>query len=135
MPVMWTKDKIDYKDTIQGKFYGSDLTSYTALEITDGGTMADIQTGYVDSFSKGTWTDEEAYADAMNQYNYEISKYNNEVEKINAKSEQIQIKDRTLELKLRNLDTEQDAIQTELESVKKVIEKTVETVFKTFQSS
>ena len=134
MEVMWVNDKTNYTDTIKGKFT-SESGKYTGLEITDGGTNAKIQTGVVDSFQSGTWTDNTAYNEAMTEYNAETEKYNAEIQKINMKSEQIQLQDRTLELKLRNLDTEQNAIQTELESVKKVIEDTVKNVFKTFQSS
>ena len=137
MTINWTGDDgTDYEDTIKGAFIGNSTSGYSQLYITDGGAIAGLNTNrYVDSLKKGTWEDNDAYTDAMNQYNYEVTKYNNEVERINQKTEQIQLKDRTLELKLRNLDTEQNAIQTELESVKKVIEDTVKTVFKTFQSS
>ena len=80
-----------------------------------------------------TITDEVAYQNAMNQYNYERDVYEKAIADINAKTEQIQEQDRTLELRLRQLDTEQEALQTEMESVKKVIEKNIESTFKTFQ--
>lgn len=80
-----------------------------------------------------TITDEAAYQDAMNQYNYDKSVYEKAIADINAKTEKIQEQDRTLELRLRQLDTEQEALQTEMESVKKVIEKNIESTFKTFQ--
>ena len=81
-----------------------------------------------------TKTDEEAYQDAMNQYNYNQAVYEKEIENINAKTEKIQQQDRTLELRLRQLDTEQEALQTEMEAVKKVIDKNIESTFKTFDS-
>jgi len=80
-----------------------------------------------------TVTDEAAYQDAMNQYNYERDVYEKAIEDINAKTKKIQEQDRTLELRLRQLDTEQDALQTEMEAVKKVIEKNIESTFKTFE--
>ena len=77
--------------------------------------------------------DEQAYNEAMDQYNVDKANYEKEVADINAKTEELQETDRTLELRLKQLDTEQEALQTELDSVKKVIDKNVENVFKTFQ--
>ncbi len=85
------------------------------------------------SLNTETITDEAAYNDAMNQYNYDMQVYEKAIADINAKTERIQQQDRTLELRLRQLDTEQDALQTEMEAVKKVIEKNVESTFKTFE--
>ncbi len=83
--------------------------------------------------STSTETDQAAYDDAMNQYNYDVQVYEKRIEDINAKTKKIQEQDRTLELRLRQLDTEQDALQTEMEAVKKVIEKNIESTFKTFE--
>ena len=80
-----------------------------------------------------TETDEAAYQDAMNQYNYDMQVYEKAIQDINAKTEKIQQEDRTLELRLRQLDTEQEALQTEMEAVKKVIDKNIESTFKTFE--
>ena len=80
-----------------------------------------------------TITDEDAYNDAMNQYNYDMQVYEKALADINAKTEKIQEQDRTLELRLRQLDTEQEALQTEMEAVKKVIDKNIESTFKTFE--
>lgn len=80
-----------------------------------------------------TETDEAAYQDAMNQYNYDMQVYEKAIQDINAKTEKIQQQDRTLELRLRQLDTEQEALQTEMEAVKKVIDKNIESTFKTFE--
>ncbi len=85
------------------------------------------------SLSTETITDEAAYQDAMNQYNYERDVYEKAIQDINAKTKKIQEQDRTLELRLRQLDTEQDALQTEMEAVAKVIEKNIESTFKTFE--
>ena len=80
-----------------------------------------------------TITDENAYNDAMNQYNYDMQVYEMAIAVINAITEKFQEQERTLELRFRQLDTEQDALQTEMEAVKKVIEKNIESTFKTFE--
>lgn len=85
------------------------------------------------ALSTETITDETAYEDAMNQYNYDMQVYEKKIADINAKTQKIQEQDRTLELRLRQLDTEQEALQTEMEAVKKVIEKNIESTFKTFE--
>ena len=77
-------------------------------------------------------TDEEAYNQAMNNYNYQKMVYDKAIADINAKTEIIQQEDRTLELKLKQLDTEHNALQTEIEAVKKVCNKNIEETFKTF---
>ncbi len=79
-----------------------------------------------------TTQDEEAFDDAMNQYNAEKAQYDKRVAEIDAQTIIIQQQDRTLELHLTQLDTEQQAIQTELDAVKKVIDKNIEETFKTF---
>ncbi len=79
-------------------------------------------------------TDQAAYSDAMEHYNYKITQYEKELADINAKTSIIQVQDRTLELRLKQLDTEQKALSTEMEAVKSVISKNVETTFKTFSS-
>ena len=79
-----------------------------------------------------TETDQEAYQDAMNEYEHEKYLYDQAIQDINAKIEIVQAEDKNLELRLKQLDTEQDAIQTEMDAVQKVIEKNVESTFKTF---
>ncbi len=79
-------------------------------------------------------TDDTAYNDAMNQYNYDKAVYNQEVQAINAQIEVIQTQDKDLELRLKQLDTEESAISTEIDAVKKVISKNVESSFKTFNA-
>lgn len=79
-----------------------------------------------------TTTDQDAYNDAMNQYEYDKYQYDQQIQEINAKIEIVQAEDKNLELRLKQLDTEQDAIQTEMDAVQKVIEKNVESTFKTF---
>lgn len=84
------------------------------------------------ALTTNTTTDQTAYNDAMNQYEYDKTTYDKSVQDINSKIEIIQTEDKNLELRLKQLDTEQDAIQTEMDAVQKVIEKNVESTFKTF---
>lgn len=84
------------------------------------------------SLTANTTTDQQAYDDAMNQYEFDKTTYDKSVQDINTKIEIIQAEDKNLELRLKQLDTEQDAISTEMDAVQKVIEKNVESTFKTF---
>jgi hypothetical protein len=93
---------------------------------------SEIYTEY--SLTTNTATDEDAYNDAMNQYNYEQYQYDQKVQEINSKIEIIQQQDKSLELELKQLDTEESAISTEIDAVKKVISKNVENSFKTFNA-
>ena len=79
-----------------------------------------------------TKVNEDAYNDAMNQYNHEVYKYEKAIADINAKTEIIQNQDRTLELRLKQLDTEQSALTNEIDAVKKVLKDNIEKSFKTF---
>ncbi len=89
-------------------------------------------TGVTYSLTTSTVTDQDAYDDAMNQYEYEKYEYDQAINEINAKIEIIQSQDKNLELRLKQLDTEQSAISTEIDAVEKVIEKNTESTFKTF---
>ena len=84
------------------------------------------------SLTTNTITDDDAYNDAMNQYEYDKYQYDQSIQEINAKIEIIQAQDKNLELRLKQLDTEQEAIQTEMDAVEKVIQKNTESTFKTF---
>ena len=84
------------------------------------------------SLSTNTVTDQKAYDDAMNQYEYDKAIYDQSIDEINAKIEIIQAEDKNLELRLKQLDTEHNAVQNEKDAVSKVIEKSVESGFKTF---
>ena len=84
------------------------------------------------SLNTETVTDEAAYQDAMNEYNYKVQQYEKTIADINAKTSIIQEQDRTLELRLKQLDTEQKALSTEMDAVKKVISDNIEKTFKTF---
>ncbi len=84
------------------------------------------------ALTTNTITDQDAYDDAMNQYEFEKYQYDQTINDINAKIEIIQAEDKTLELRLKQLDTEQKAISQELDSVSNVIKKNIESSFKTF---
>lgn len=92
----------------------------------------DIETEYL--LEVASTTDERAYNDAMNQYNYEKQIYDQTIQNVNSKLAQVQAQDKSLELKLKQLDTEQSAIVTEMEAVQKVISKNVSDTFKTFEA-
>ena len=77
-------------------------------------------------------TDEAAYEQAMNDYEYNKTVYEKTISDINAQTEIIQKEDQQLELRLQQLDTEQKAISTEIDSVTKVIEDNVDKTFKVF---
>ena len=97
--------------------------------------MADIIGRLIEKFnasSTSTITDQAAYEDAMNQYEFDKAKYDQAIQEINSKIEIVQAEDKNLELRLKQLDTEQDAISTEMDAVQKVIEKNTESSFKTF---
>ncbi len=109
----------------------NDLGRTTSVTIVTGGTDdKPITTTY--ELECTTVQDEEAYAQAMMDYEYEQAKYERSVADLNAKTEQIQEKDKTLELELKQLDTEQNAISTEMDAVTKVVEDNIESTFKTF---
>lgn len=111
-------------------------TSNAYLSKSDSGRYSSITLdGYSTSFDLNakSVTNEAAYNDAMNNYEYQTAVYQQQVNNINAKTETIEQQDKALEMQLKQLDTEQEALSTELDSVKKVIDKNIEQTFKTFQ--
>lgn len=121
----------DYQETTK------ELSKYAVIEYDSSGRAKSIQlegSSVVYDLTTSSVTDETAYQDAMNQYNYDKQVYEKNVQDINAKTEQIQTEDRTLELRLKALDTEQNALQTEMDAVHKIISKNIESTFKTFES-
>lgn len=114
-----------------------EVSKYALIDYDSSGMATSIQfegSSAVYDLTTSSITDEDAYNDAMNQYNYEQQVYEKKVQDINAKTEQIQTEDRTLELRLKALDTEQSALETEMDSVHKIISKNIENTFKTFDS-
>lgn len=110
-------------------------TNHALLETDSNGRFTSVKfddDSVVYSLNTESVTNEEAYQDAMNEYNYKVQQYEKEIADINAKTSIIQEEDRTLELRLKQLDTEQNALATEMDAVKKVIKDNVEKTFKTF---
>lgn len=103
--------------------------SISLYEKDEAGTLTNPVTY---SLTTNTITDQAAYDDAMNQYEFDKNQYEQAIQEVNAKIEIIQEQDKNLELRLKQLDTEQQAIQTEMDAVQKVIEKNTESTFKTF---
>ncbi len=95
-------------------------------------TIPNGETSITYALTTSTVTDQGAYEDAMNQYEYEKYEYDQAIQEINSKIEIIQAEDKNLELRLKQLDTEHTAIQTEVEAVSSVIKKNTESTFKTF---
>ncbi len=121
----------------ENEFVKQTLSKYAVVEYDASGRATTIQlekSSAVYTLTTSTTTDDAAYVDAMNEYNYYKQVYEQRVQEINAKTEQIQTEDRTLELRLKQLDTEQNALQTEMDAVHKVISKNIEGTFKTFES-
>lgn len=106
---------------------------YISISIPDQKVKDGEEAKYITySLTTSTVTDQGAYDDAMNQYEYDKYLYDQTIQEINAKIEIIQAQDKNLELRLKQLDTEQSAISTEKDAVEKVIEKNTESTFKTF---
>lgn len=105
------------------------ITSVKVPTYNDDGTIATYKTI---SLSAEKQTDEEAYEEAYNKYEYAQHLYDKKQQEINQRTEIIQQEDRNLELKLTRLDNERKAIETEAEAVKKVIDDNIDKTFKTF---
>lgn len=121
----------DYQST------NKEVSKYGIIEYDSSGRATSLQlegSSVIYDLTTSSVTDDVAYNDAMNKYNYEKQVYEKNVQDINAKTEQIQTEDRTLELRLKALDTEQNALQTEMDAVHKIISKNIESTFKTFES-
>ncbi|MBR1616532.1 hypothetical protein IJ670_00120 [bacterium] len=119
-------------------------TAIASLDSVESGRLSQISVvesedaqdlvGHTYSITTKSEQDQDAYQDAMNEYNYKKAIYEKRTEEINKQTEKIQAEDKALELKLNQLDTEQNAIATEMDSVSKVIEDTIDSVFKTYNS-
>lgn len=111
------------------------VTEKAVVEADSSGRFTSIRfenDSIVYQLNSETATDEVAYDDAMNQYNYARALYDKQVSDINAKTSIIQRQDQNLELRLKQLDTEQNALNTEIDAVSKVVKDNVEKSFKTF---
>lgn len=115
---------IEEKD-FQGVSFTFDSTgAFQSMQLSNSGDKIAISANNV--------ADDDAYEQAMNEYNKDYNDYEKTMSQINAKTEVIQQQDKSLELRLNQLDTEQNAISTEMDAVQKVIDKNVESTFKTF---
>lgn len=115
---------IEEKD-FQGVSFTYDSTgNFQSMQLSNSGDKIAISANNV--------ANDDAYEQAMNEYNKEYNDYEKTMSQINAKTEVIQQQDKSLELRLNQLDTEQNAISTEMDAVQKVIDKNVESTFKTF---
>ena len=132
-----TREVKNAKARVEQDTSGRYISVYIYETNTDGTIKRDdkgneIGTEY--NLTATTQSDDRAYNDAMNQYNYNKAKYDQDIQARNAKIESIHGQDKDLELRLKQLDTEENAISTEMEAVKKVISKNVESSFKTFNA-
>lgn len=112
-----------------------EATNHALLETDSNGRFTSVRfddDSIVYTLNTETVTDEAAYQDAMNEYNYKVQQYEKTIADINARTSIIQQEDRTLELRLKQLDTEQNALSVEMDAVKKVIKDNVDKTFKTF---
>jgi hypothetical protein len=136
----FAKDGLDYQSPVQsylvspqsvsvpGKLYGAQITW------TDTGRMSTIadSKGRVCGLDVNTVADDNAYADAYNEYLYQKDQYNKKMDDINSQLEVIQAQDKKLELQLRNLDTQESAIKTEMDAVKSVCKDNIDKSFNVF---
>lgn len=99
---------------------------------TNGRMTAVVIEGKEYALSSKTETDEAAYEDAYNKYEYEKYLYNQNVAEINAEISIIHIQDKKLELQLEQLDTERTTLTTEIEAVEKVLGENIDRTYKTF---
>ena len=138
-----SKYVVSYDYTASGSYTsstqetGCQLTFDTSGRITEikvpTGRKGDEILGYKTiELTAATVTDNAAYQDAYNEYEYAQYEYDKKQQEINAKTEIIQQQDRNLELKLQRLDNERTQITTEIEAVDKVINENIEDSYKTF---
>lgn len=123
------------KDTsiqVKARLEQSSNGRLTSISIADEESYPEDLRNMTFALSATTVTDEEAYTQAYNDYEYEKGLYEKAMSDLNAQTEAIQAKDQSLELKIQQLDTEHNAIQTELDSVTKVIEDNIEKTFNIF---
>jgi len=110
--------------------------SGATIEFDSSGRISSLtdEEGHTYTMTATTETDNQAYDDAYNQYEYNQYVYDQKQNEINANIEILQAQDKSLELRLSTLDTQHSAIQTELEAVKKVMSKNIDNSFKTFNA-
>ena len=120
-----------YTNTQTGITYYINATT-TGFDPSMDSFPAELQVYSSESMTMQTTQDDDAFDEAMDEYNAKKAEYDKRIAEIDAQTVIIQQQDKNLELHLNQLDTEQQAIQTELDAVKKVIDKNIEETFKTF---
>ena len=128
-----------YDFSEDGTYTQTDNKKGCQLEF-DSSTGRITQIGIPDDDGKISWvkvtaetvTDQDAYDEAFNDYEYEKNVYDKKQQEINAKTSIVQQQDKNLELKLTRLDNERNAVNTEIEAVKKVVSDNIEKSYKTF---
>lgn len=131
----YTIGKAERKDEVKGQIAKMEQDStgrYINITLYERDADGNLINPVTYTLTNNSSTDQSAYNDAMNQYEYNKNKYDNSIQEINSKIEIVQSQDKSLELRLKQLDTEQKAISTEMDAVQKVIEKNTESTFKTF---
>lgn len=130
--------------TPNGKYVESNTYDECQLEFDTSGRITKIgipsrdkTTGEINSYKfidlKATsTTDNQAYEDAYNKYEYAMYEYDKRNQEINAKTEIIQQEDKNLELKLQRLDNERTMLKTEIDACKTVIKDNIDASYKTF---
>ncbi len=128
-----TKEVVNAPGTVERDTSGRYI-SITLFEKNKEGKI-DRNSAITYTLTTNTITDEKAYNDALNEYNYQQAQYDKKVQDINSKLEIVQQQDKSLELNLKQLDTEEQAINTEMEAVNKVISKNIQDTFGTFKAT
>ncbi|MGN0193347.1 MAG: hypothetical protein ACI4CY_07490 [Candidatus Gastranaerophilaceae bacterium] len=134
--------QLPYTGEVDDYYYAGQTVNVTkkydnvTLNFDENGNIKDAtipdQGGTALSVTTNSVKDEEAYNQAMKDYQKQHDDYDKEIAEINAETEKIQQQDRSLELRLKQLDTEREAVQTEMDSIKEVIKKNVDNIFKVF---
>ena len=126
-----TKEVVNAPGTVERDSSGR----YISITLFEKNSEGQFDQGITYTLTTNTITDEKAYNDALNEYNYQQAQYDKKVQDINSKLEIVQQQDKSLELNLKQLDTEEQAINTEMEAVQKVISKNVSDTFGTFKAT
>ena len=134
-----TKTVKPYDYVADGTYTQTDTKKECQLEF-DASTGRITKVGIPDGKGQISWvsvtaetvTDQDAYNEAFNDYEYQKNVYDKKQQEINAKTSIVQQQDKNLELKLTRLDNERNAVNTEMEAVKKVVSDNIEKSYKTF---
>ena len=119
-------------DPTSGRITSVSIPNYKTVT-NDDGTTEDVIASYTTmEVAATTISDDAAYEDAYNQYEYAKYMYDKKQQEVNAQTEIIQQMDRNLQLKLQRLDNEREQITNEIEALDKVISENIQGSYKTF---